>query len=287
MEGTFMRRRVEILAWVGSRLGKPPGFERVVRCLAPMHKCAHIPEICLVREGSLFLTRLGLPLGWHVGFFGSYEPELRDIMRAVLPPDGVAVDVGANVGWHTLLMARLVGPRGRVLAIEPNPSIRERLLCNIRLNQLAQIEVVACAIAESKRVLDFFAPDADDPASASGHVVSDEKDKSGSIRVEASTLDAIVPQKQLDRIDLLKIDAEGFEWPVLQGSEKTIARFRPYIMFEFDEAYASRGGGTTALFCEFFRRHRYRLFSVGRNWAELIDFLTWPANANIFAAPLD
>ncbi len=71
-------------------------------------------------------------LWWHIGFFRSYEPELRDIIRIVLPPGGVAIDVGANVGWHTRLMAKLLGPHGRVLAMKPNRSVREHLLRNIR-----------------------------------------------------------------------------------------------------------------------------------------------------------
>lgn len=281
-----MKRRAELIAWLGNRLGKPPGFERVVRFLAPPHRCIDIPEICLVREGGLFLTRLGMPLGWHIGFFGSYEPELRHIMRAVLPADGVAIDIGANEGWHALLMARLVGPRGRVLAIEPNPSVRERLSRNVRLNRLAQIDILACAVADSERSVNFVAPEADDAASASSHVVSDENDKSGSIVVDATTLDRIVAQQGLDRVDLVKIDAEGFEWPILQGSEQTIARFRPYILFEFDRSYAARGDESAALFDAFFRRHGYRLFAVGRNWAERMDLPTWPPVANIFAAPL-
>jgi FkbM family methyltransferase len=281
-----MKRRTEILSLVGNRLGKLPGLERLVRFLAPPEKYGEIPELCMVRDGSLFLTRLALPIGWHIGFFGSYEPELRNIMRVVLPPDGIAIDVGANAGWHALLMARLVGPRGRVLAIEPNPSVREHLLRNVRLNRLAHIEVVACAVAESERTLSFLAPDGNDPTSASGHVLAEENENSGSIRVEANTLDNIVAQKQVERLDLVKIDVEGFEWPVLQGAENTIERFRPYIVFEFDRSCATRGAESDALFSEFFQRHGYRLFAVGRSWAELIDWRSWPASANIFAAPL-
>ena len=281
-----MRRRLEILSWIGNRFGKPPGFERAVRFLAPPQKCASLPEVCVVRDGSLFSLRLGLTLGWHIAFFGSYEPELREIMRVVLPPEGVAIDVGANIGWHTLLMARLTGPHGRVLAVEPNPSVREDLLHNIGLNRLSQIDILPCAVADAERSLNFVAPAANDPASASGYVVADEAAAPASIRVEASTLDLIAARKQLDRLDLLKIDAEGFEWPILQGGEKTIARFRPSIIFEYDEGSAARGGGSSALFSGFFRRHGYRLFAVGRNWAELLDGRPWPTIANVFAAPV-
>lgn len=279
-----MRRRAELLAWLGNRLGKPPGFERVVRFLAPPERCAGLGEVCLVRDGSLFRTRLGLPLGWHIGFFGSYEPELRDIMRAVLPAGGTAIDIGANAGWHTLLMAQRVGARGQVLAVEPNPSVREHLRRNIAVNRLEQIEIVGAALAEAKGTLNFFAPDADDPASASGHVVADAVASPDAVRVEASTLDILAAERKLDRLDLVKIDAEGFEWPILQGAQTSIARFRPYIIFEFDRAYAAPGRDSGSLFAEFFKRHDYRLFAVGRNGSELID--AWPVSANIFAVPL-
>jgi FkbM family methyltransferase len=278
-----MRRRAELLAWLGNRLGKPPGFERVARFLMPPQRCAGLPEVCLVRDGSLFLTRLALPLGWHIGFFGSYEPELREIMRAVLPPGGTAIDVGANAGWHTLLMARLVGPHGRVLAVEPNPSVREHLRRNIAINRFAQTEVIGAALAEAQGMLNFVAPDAEHPASASGHVVTADPAPPEVMRVEASTLDILAAEKKLDRLDLLKIDAEGFEWPILQGAQACIAQFRPYLMFEFDPAYAVRGQDSSRLFAEFFQRHNYRLFAIGRNWSELIE--SWPASANILALP--
>jgi FkbM family methyltransferase len=272
------------LAWLGNRLGKPPGFERIVRFLIPPQRCAALPEVCLVRDGSLFLTRLALPLGWHIGFFGSYESELRDIMRTVLPVAGTAIDVGANAGWHTLLMARLVGPQGRVLAVEPNPSVREDLRRNIAINRLGHVEVVGSALADAPGTLNFVAPHAEHPASASGHVVMDDAAPPDAMPVAASTLDVLAAEQRLDRLDLIKIDAEGFEWPILQGAQTSIARFRPYIIFEFDQAYAARGRDSGRLFAEFFQRHNYRLFAVGRHWAELVD--AWPVSANIFAVPL-
>lgn len=281
-----MKRRAELLAWLGNRLGKPPGFERVVRWVVPPERCAGVPEVCLVRDGSLFLTWLALPLGWHIGFFGSYEPELREIMRVVLPAGATAVDVGANAGWHTLLMARLVGPRGRVLAVEPNPSVREYLRRNVALNRFGQVEIVGAALAETPGALNFVAPDADHAASASGYVVAGGPVPSDAVRVEASTLDILAAEKKLDRLDLIKIDAEGFEWPILQGAQTVIERFRPYIIFEFDRASAAAGRDSGQFFAEFFQRRNYRLFAVGRNWAGLIDTGNWPNTANIFASPM-
>lgn len=251
-------------------------------------KCQGMPEMCVVREGMAFLVQPAIPLGWHVAFFGTYEPELREIFRAVLPPGGVALDIGANVGWHTLLMARLVGANGRVMAAEANPSVRTHLQDNLNLNRFRQVEVIPYAIANSEELVEFYGPNRDDANSGSGYVITGgvNEHQRPTIRVETRRLDAVVSSAQLDRLDLIKIDVEGLEWPVLQGGQQTIAKFRPHIIFEYNSAYSSRGGGDPRAIAEFFRLHRYRLFTIGRTWATAIETKNWPDCTEIWAAPL-
>lgn len=282
-----MVTRVELLAWLGTRIGKPPGFERVARWIAPMDRFADLPEICVVRDGMLFVTRIGVPIGWHVALFGSYEPELRAVMRALLPPGGIAVDAGANVGWHTLLMARLVGVEGRVLAAEANPSVSAELARNIQINRLPQVEILAHALGEAEGTLAFLDLPADDPGAASAHVVAGGSSCAKTISVRVRPLDAIVHEAGFERLDFIKMDVEGYEWPVLQGSREAIAKFRPAIVFEFDAAYAPRGGGSGPLLWEFFARQEYRLYAIGRNWAAQVEPMRWPNCANILALPDD
>src|SRR5262249_11470130 len=147
----------------------------------------------------------------------------REVFRTVLPTGGVAVDVGANVGWHTLLMARLVGQSGRVLAAEPNPSGRICLQDNLTLKRFGQVQVVPYALADSEGTAEFYGPEADDADSGNGHVVTvSGKGQRKIIAVETRRLDTIVSTAHIDRLDLIKIDVEGFEWPVLQGGEQSI-----------------------------------------------------------------
>ena len=282
-----MANSVQVLAWLGNRLGKRRGLERIVRWFAPPEKCSDLPELCLVRDGLIFLAQPGVQVDWHVAFFGTYEPEVRRIFRTVLPLGGIALDIGANVGWHTLLMASLVGASGRVLAVEANPFLRQRLQDHLCLNRFRNVEVIPCAAAESDGTIEFYAPGANDSASGSGHVVKvGTGEPSGAIRVEARRLDAIIAAAGVERVDLIKIDVEGFEWRVLRGGEETIAKFRPHIVFEYNAESAPRGGGTPELISEFFRAYRYRLFAIGRNWAQAIEGGSWPRSADIWAVPV-
>jgi len=245
-----------------------------------------MPELCLVREGFVFLARPGVQVDWNVLFFGTYEPEVRRIFRTVLPLGGVALDVGANVGWHTLLMASLVGATGRVIAVEANPVLRQRLQDHLCLNHFGQVDVISCAAADSEGTMEFYAPAANAPDSGDGHVVEFGTGDRGGTLVEARRLDAIVHGSAVERVDLIKIDVEGFEWRVLQGGEETIAKFRPHIVFEYNAESASRGSGTPELISEFFRAHRYQLFAIGQNLAKAIEGGTWPRFAEIWAVPL-
>ena len=282
----MVNKTFEILARIGNRIGKQPGWERVVRLFASPEKCREMPDIRDVRDGVIFIAQPAVPLGWHVALFGTYEPELRNVLRTVLPVGGIAVDVGANVGWHTLLMARLVGDGGRVFAAEPNPSVRQRLEEHLKLNGFKQVEVVPYALADSDGTVEFYGPEADDAGSGDGHIVEVTGNNRRNIfRVESRCIDAIFPATKAERLDLIKIDVEGFEWPVLKGAEQTIARFRPHIVFEYLAEYASRGGGTPELLEEFFQKHRYKLLAIGRARNRSVEPGNWPQSTDIWAVP--
>ncbi len=281
-----MNWSIELLAWVGTRLRKPPGWERFVRLFASPEKFASVAELRVLRDGNLFLAQPALTLGWNVVMFGTYEPELRAIIRKVLPNGGVAVDVGANVGWHTLLMANQVGELGRVFAVEPNPSVRRRLENHLKLNGLSQVAVLAVALAAEDGSADFWGPGAGAPESGDGHLLANAGDSPGDVvRVQTRRLDSIAAEASIQRLDLIKIDVEGFEWDVLRGGEAALARFRPHIVFEFNEDYISRSACTSELLERFFARHRYQLSAIRRNRAVPIEPGRWPHNADVWAAP--
>ena len=281
-----MSQGVDILAWIVQRIGKPPGLERVVRLFAPPEKCRGMRESRVVRDETIFIAQPSVPLGWHIKLFGTYEPELRDVFRTVLSAGCVAVDVGANVGWHTLLMARLVGEGGRVIAAEANPSVRARLVDHLRMNGMRNVDIIPHAIGDVEGRVDFHASDAGDLGAGDGHVVAGGgKGGIDVISVDMRPLDTIVEAMRVERVDLIKIDVEGFEWPVLKGAEGTISKFRPHVVFEYIDEYSDRGGGTPQMLAAFFGKYGYRLVAVGRQRSELSSADMWPSATNIWAVP--
>ena len=163
-----------------------------MRQLVPLAECSRLPQKWIRRESVSFLATPSVPIGYNVTFFGTYEPELRALMRRYLPPGGVAIDVGANVGWHTLLMARLVGSSGRVLAVEANPSVRERLAEHLKANHLSNVAIVPSALGGKAGKLRFLAPPVDSIGAGDGHVASeDNKDERHIVETEVTKLDAL------------------------------------------------------------------------------------------------
>jgi FkbM family methyltransferase len=281
-----MKLRAEALAKVAPLIGKPPGWERVVRKVVPPELCSSLTERWVHREGFRFKVNPAVPIGWNVLFFGTYEPELREVLRAVLKPGAVCIDVGANVGWHTLLMGHLVGSAGLVLAVEANPSVRLKLREHVDANGLSNVEIVGKALSDRCTLLQFVAPPAESCRAGDGHIVEQVPASEDVVSVEAVTLDWLCDHHGIARLDFVKMDVEGFEYAVLQGSVESIARFRPAVAFEFNSDYIVRGHAGAGDLPSLFARLNYKIYEFTRRGLQpLTNTALWPKCANLLAVP--
>jgi FkbM family methyltransferase len=147
---------------------------------------------------------------------GQWEPYLTAYILQRLKPGDIFVDVGANIGYHSLLAARAVGPSGRVYSIEASPSIYARLLENIRLNRCRNIEPLQAAAADAPGEATIWLA----PPQLRGHstTVSGLASAEGmrpEATVRADTIAGLVGPEVLRRARLVKIDVEGAERAVL------------------------------------------------------------------------
>ena len=158
----------------------------------------------------------------------NYELDVTAVFRATLKEGMSVVDLGANIGYFTLLAARLVGPRGRVLAVEPNPRNVRMIEASRRLNGFEHVTVAPVAAGRETGLLVLN-------TSFSNGTTSDAPDEIGQL-LGAET----VPSLRLDTllgddasVDFIKVDVEGAEYNALLGGERTIRRCRPIIISEF------------------------------------------------------
>ncbi|HEY7157299.1 MAG TPA: FkbM family methyltransferase [Gemmataceae bacterium] len=190
---------------------------------------------------------LTIEMQQHVYWAGLSRDDARilRLARAVLPPDGVFLDVGANVGLHTLAVARhLAGGGGAVVAFEPHPVNHRLLADNIRQNHLRHVVAENLGLAEAPETLIGT-------ASADGGNWSLASRGNYRFEVELVRLDDYLQANPVPRIDLMKIDVEGAEVRVLRGARKTLERFRPLIVFEVCPAWlAKMQTNPTELFTE-------------------------------------
>jgi len=137
----------------------------------------------------------------------------------------IIVDIGAHIGTFTLLASKIVGEQGKVIAIEPEVHNFEQLKRNLELNRIKNVVPVNVALSDFNDKKDFFITKGSGCHSFSpmpGEKIIDK------IQVNVKTLDTLLQELNISKIDLIKIDAEGAEISVLKGAEKTL-RANPHI----------------------------------------------------------
>jgi len=166
-------------------------------------------------------------------FNGDVEPEVQAVLCEYLRPGMTMYDIGANIGFFSLLAARLVGPAGRVTAFEADPEIAARLRDNVVRNQGAPISVEEKAVWSASSPVFFARADAEvSPDRGLGHVIDNDAERPapGAIRVEAVSVDEYVRKSAAP--DFIKCDVEGAEVEVFRGAEKLLNEEQPLILCE-------------------------------------------------------
>jgi FkbM family methyltransferase len=162
----------------------------------------------------------------------SYEPDVRAALQYLLKPGNVFIDCGANIGYFSVLANTLVGQTGKVISIEANPITFNLLEKNLKINNFG-IPIHCAVTLESNEKVDLFMPIEGDVYSSlrKGGLVKGESVQS--FQVLGRTLDDIVKELALSKVDVVKIDIEGGELNVLKSSNYVLSSFRPVVIAEY------------------------------------------------------
>jgi FkbM family methyltransferase len=170
---------------------------------------------------------------------GVSELPVQEQLIRFLKPGQVFYDIGANMGFFSLLAARLIGSSGSVCSFEPLKENADHIRANAALNNFAQIQVYEVAIGSSTGTAELLVTDWDGGSALANSPVKPSK-PSSTRTVPVRTLDELIRQAHLRSPDFIKIDVEGVELDVLKGMTGTLKSAKPTLLFEVDDGDKDR-----------------------------------------------
>ena len=185
------------------------------------------------------MSGVGVGLRFNPGFsnpayaYGSYEQPVQQALVNFLRPGDVFYDIGANLGFFTVIGAKIVGQTGQVHAFEPVPDNYNYLCKNVEINEFPNVSAHQYAISKSTGKGQLFLSDYSGGATLSE--TSIPPDFKGAMAVELAAIDDLIGQQNFLPPTLVKIDVEGAEMDVLQGMIQTIEKYKPIIIYEIDD----------------------------------------------------
>jgi FkbM family methyltransferase len=217
---------------------------------------------------------------------GCYEPNEFFFLNRTLKPGMTFVDVGANEGFYSVFAAKLVGELGQVIAIEPDPSMLERLKRNIILNGIQNISIVQCAVSSYSGVENLsIAEYGHEGITALGTCVPNPLVKTRKvIKTVVKPLDEILSERGIKNVHFVKIDAEGSEVHVLRGAEQIIRASRPILQLEINDQALEAQNSSSEELINLLKTWDYQAYRFGESGEITTIGTTTVTNENIIAA---
>jgi FkbM family methyltransferase len=223
---------------------------------SPLLRTLAKPVVVRLKDGTRLVVDGSSQTGRIAYATGEYEPRTTAIIKQRVLPGATVVDVGANIGFFSIVAARAAGPSGRVLAFEPVTGTRAALEQNVALNGLTNVVIRSQALAAETGVATFYRGPAEDTGLASLRALA----TGGTLHIQTCRFDDIYDH--VSPVALVKIDVEGAELGVLQGMRATLARYMPDIVLEVTDTYLRALGASAAQLIDFLHALGYRIWLI-------------------------
>jgi FkbM family methyltransferase len=197
--------------------------------------------------------------------FKQHHRALLPLLRPLIAPDAVVLDVGAHAGQYAKLFAKLV-PQGHVYAVEPQSYARRILRVALALNRLGNVTILPLALGAKRGQARLTIPVKESGSYGFGLAHLGPSVRAGPAETEevaVETLDALVKRLKLERLDFIKADIEGFEQAMIEGAQQTLRRLKPALLLEFNQQHLARAGGSVAGLWKMLKGLGYRPFDPG------------------------
>ena len=215
---------------------------------------------------------------------GSWEPEMLREIRSHLKENSVCLDVGSNIGQHTLYMSR-AARAGKVYAFEPIPSLSDQIKESKELNNIKNIEVCNFGLSNTNESKEIYLNN----LNMGNTTFKKRLGASSTLMVETRVFDDFWAMR--GQIDFIKIDVEGYEYYALQGMEKSVRLYRPTMIIEFSPIFYNNMNISSREFLEYIFGLGYRVYDLDNNKLEITQdtstaFISnTPSQTNILCLP--
>jgi len=201
-----------------------------------------------------------------IALYGDYEGFMRDVLLSFAAVNTTVVDIGANIGLHTIPLSKKVGSHGKIIAFEPDPDNYHLLLKNISLNDLKNVTTHNIGLSnKAGDALLFQSTVNRGGLSICENNIDKQENQPEPVKIELSTADTFLTEC-VHEISLIKIDVEGAEPLVIEGMLETLKKnTKAVIVFEFSPAYIKNFGVQPSEFLSSLIQNRYELSIVDEN----------------------
>jgi FkbM family methyltransferase len=231
---------------------------------------------------QILVDNLEDPIGRQIYYQGYFEWRETQFVRKCLTNGDTVLDIGANIGWYTLLSASLVKENGRVFAFEPMPESRGQLIKNCALNKLENVKIFDFAVGRESGQASIFSASPKHIGGASLFPANANGMQSHVIQVR--TLDEVIEEHEIRRVRLCKMDIEGSEIDALDGMKQALKkRTFDFILVEVNAVALKRAGHDPAELASRIRDAGYRIADVRAPRREL-ESTDLPAFGNLICA---
>ncbi len=224
-------------------------------------------EVVTLHDGIRMELVLNEYVQSQLYLFGTFEPATVNVLKRLVKSGDTALDIGANVGYISLVLAKCVGNSGKVFSFEPDSKNFALLKRNLELNADCNITPISMAVSDSHQPIRLYHAKFDFNSGAHSMLPS-EKHSNEFVEIEATTIDDIVKSHEIKKVDVIKIDIEGAEMSAFNGMSETLRQNRPFIVCELCEEHQARAGYTTQAvkkwMAETFDMHAFKVMESGK-----------------------
>lgn len=228
---------------------------------AKFNNAVHRPNVLTVNGKKLFIHKIDDPLSSSIYYYGQYEPFETRLFQKLIKKGDIVVDVGAHIGYYTLISSTLVGKTGKVFSFEPDPSNLVLLKQCVAANKITNVVVVNNAVSNVNKKINFYLSN----ENKGDNRMFTQNPKEKYIQVAGIILDDYFAKSNF-HINFIKMDIQGAEVKALQGMPKILRNNRDVILaIEFWPYGYMHSGSNAKELLDLLNLNKFLLYNIGRN----------------------